>query len=80
MRMGGQNRQNRQTKQNMQARQLFFFASAGPKEGPVCSDRSRTLRGFTAWFINNQNPRCSISGNTRYLAVKRSVVHPYHGV
>ena len=59
---------------------LFFFASAGPKVGPVCSDRSGTLRGFTAWLIYNRNPRCSVSGNTRYLAIKRSVVHPYHGV
>ena len=59
---------------------LFFFASAGPKLGPVCSDRSRTLRGFTAGLINNRNPRSSISGNCRDLAIKGSIVHPHQGV
>ena len=58
----------------------FFFASAGPKVGPVCSDRSGTLRGFTAWLIYDWNPRCSVSGNTKYLAVQRSVIHPDQGV
>ena len=61
-------------------RTVFFFASAGPKVGPVCSDRSGTLRGFTAWLIYDWNPRCSVSGNTRNLAVQRSVIHPNQGV
>ena len=59
---------------------VFFFASAGPKVGPVCSDLSRTLRRFTAGFINNWNPQSCISGNCRDLAIKGSIIHPHQGV